>query len=157
VLIAEQLSIDRNVLLFTLVVSAASAMIFGLAPAFQISRRDPNAGLKQSSRSATAGLEHHRLQNLLVAAQLALSLILLVGAGLFVENFIEEMHEKPGMNPHNVLTATVALTGAGYKDAARQAAFSQRAPPAFRHSGGSNSGDHHGSALHVSKPRSDCG
>ena len=125
ILLAEQLSIDRNVLLFTLAVSAASAMIFGLAPAFQISRRDPNAGLKQSSRSATAGLEHHRLQNLLVAAQLALSLILLVGAGLFVENFIEETQEKPGMNPHSVLTATVALTGAAYKDEARQAAFSQ--------------------------------
>jgi putative ABC transport system permease protein len=125
VLIAEQLSLDRNVLLFTLAASAASAMIFGLAPAFQISRRDPNAGLKQSSRSATASIEHHRLQNLLVAAQLALSLILLVGAGLFVENFIEDMQEKTGMNPHNVLTATVALTGAGYKDAARQATFSQ--------------------------------
>jgi len=125
VLIAEQLSIDRNVLWFTLAVSAASAMIFGLAPAFQISRRDPNAGLKESSRSATAGREHHRLQNLLVTAQLALSLILLVGAGLFVENFIEETQERPGMNPHNVLTATVALTGANYKDAARQGAFSQ--------------------------------
>ena len=125
VLIAEQLSIDRTVLLFTLAVSAVSAMIFGLAPAFQISRRDPNAGLKQSSRSATAGLEHHRLQNLLVTAQLALSLILLVGAGLFIENFIEDMQEKSGMNPHNVLTATAALTGAGYKDAARRAAFSQ--------------------------------
>ena len=125
VLISEQLSLDRNVLLFTLVVSAASAIIFGLAPAFQISRRDPNAGLKQSSRSATAGLEHHRLQNFLVAAQLALSLILLVGAGLFVENFMEEMQEKTGMNPNHVLTATVALTGARYKDAARQATFSQ--------------------------------
>ena len=124
-LIAEQLSLDRNVLLFTLAVSAASAIIFGLAPAFQISRRDPNAGLKESSRSATAGREHHRLQNFLVTAQLALSLILLVGAGLFVENFIEETQERPGMNPHNVLTATVALTGANYKDPARQAAFSQ--------------------------------
>jgi len=125
VLIAEQLSIDRNVLLFTLAVSAASAMIFGLAPVLQISRRDPNAGLKESSRSATAGREHHRLQNFLVTAQLALSLILLVGAGLFVENFIEEIQERLGMNPHNMLTATVALTGANYKDPARQAAFSQ--------------------------------
>ncbi len=125
VLIAEQLSVDRNVLWFTLAVSAASAMIFGLAPAFQISRRDPNAGLKESSRSATSGREHHRLQNFLVTAQLALSLILLVGAGLFVENFIEETQERPDMNPHNVLTATVALSGTSYKDAARQAAFSQ--------------------------------
>ena len=125
ILLAEQLSIDRNVLWFTLAVSAASAMIFGLAPAFQISRRDPNAGLKESSRSATSGREHHRLQNFLVTAQLALSLILLAGAGLFVENFIEDMQEKPGMNPHNVLTATVALSGTRYKDAAPQAAFSQ--------------------------------
>jgi len=125
ILLAEQLSIDRNVLWFTLAVSAASAMFFGFAPAFQISRRDPNAGLKESSRSATVGREHHRLQNFLVAAQLALSLILLVGAGLFVENFIEEMQEKPGMNPHHLLTASVSLTGANYKDPARQAAFSQ--------------------------------
>jgi predicted permease len=123
VLIAEQLSIDHNVLWFTLAVSAATAVIFGLAPAFRASRRDPNAGLKESSRSATAGREHHRLQNLLVAGQLALSLILLVGAGLFVENFIEEMQVKPGMNPHNLLTASVALTGTAYKDPARQGDF----------------------------------
>ena len=96
VMIAEQLSIDGNVLLFTLGVSAATAIIFGLAPAFQISRRDPNAGLKESSRSATTGREHHRLQNLLVIAQLALSLILLVGAGLFAESFVEEMRARSG-------------------------------------------------------------
>ena len=123
ILIAEQLSIDGNVLWFTLAVSGASAMIFGLAPALQISRRDPNAGLKESSRSATAGLERHRLQNILVTAQLALSLILLVGAGLFVENFIEDMQPRPGMNPQNVLTASVALTGTAYKDPARQVDF----------------------------------
>jgi putative ABC transport system permease protein len=123
VLISEQLSIDHNVLWFTLAISGATAVLFGLAPAFQISRRDPNAGLKGVSRSATAGREHHRLQNLLVCAQLALSLILLVGAGLFVENFIEEMQARPGMNPHNLLTASVALTGTAYKAPARQAEF----------------------------------
>ena len=123
ILIAEQLSIDHNVLWFTLAASAATAVIFGLAPAFRASRRDPNAGLKESSRSATSSREHHRLQNLLVTGQLALSLILLVGAGLFVENFIEEMQAKPGMNPHNVLTASVALTGTAYKDPERQADF----------------------------------
>jgi putative ABC transport system permease protein len=123
ILIAGQLSIDQNVLWFTLAASVGTALIFGLAPAFRASRRDPNAGLKESSRSATAGREHHRLQNLLVAGQLALSLILLVGAGLFVENFIEEMQAKPGMNPQSVLTASVALTGTAYKDPARQADF----------------------------------
>ena len=125
VLIAEQLSIDRNVLMFTLAVSAATALIFGLAPAFQVSRRDPNEGLKEGSRSATASRERHRVQSLLIAGQLALSLILLVGAGLFVESFIEEMHAKPGIDPHNVLTASVSLTGTPYKDPARQAGFFQ--------------------------------
>jgi putative ABC transport system permease protein len=124
-LIAAQLAIDRNVLWFTLVVSVATAILFGLAPAFQVSRRDPNAGLKEGSRSATAGREHHRLQNVLVTAQLALSMILLVGAGLFVENFMEAMQVRPGMNPHNVLTASVVLTGTAYQDAPRQAAFFQ--------------------------------
>ncbi len=124
-LISEQLSIDRNVLLFTLAVSVATAMIFGLAPAFQISRRDPNSALKEGSRSSTASREHHRLQNLLVAGQLALSLILLVGAGLFAKGFVDEMHSKPGMNPHKVLTASVSLTGAVYQDPAQQVAFFQ--------------------------------
>jgi putative ABC transport system permease protein len=125
VLIAEQLSIDRNVLLFTLAISAATALIFGLAPAFQISRRDPGAGLKEDSRSATAGRERHRLQNLLVAGELALSLVLLVGASLFAESFVEEMRAKPGMDPRNVLTASVSLSGAAYKDPERQAVFFQ--------------------------------
>jgi putative ABC transport system permease protein len=123
ILIAQQLSIDRNVLLFTLVVSAGTAIIFGLAPAFRIARRDPNAGLKEGSRSATASREHHRLQNVLVAGQLALSMVLLVGAGLFAGSFIEEMRQPLGMNPHNLLTASVSLTGTAYKDAAHQAAF----------------------------------
>jgi len=123
ILIAEQLSIDQNVLLFTLAVSAATAVIFGLAPAFRISRRDPNSTLKEGSRSASPGREHHRLQNVLVAGQLALSLILLVGAGLFVNSFVEEMRSKPGMNPHNVLTASISLTGADYKKPERQVTF----------------------------------
>ena len=72
VLTAEMLSIDGPVLFFTLAVSVAAALVFGLAPGFQASRRDPNAGLKESSRSATASREHHKLQNLLVAGELAL-------------------------------------------------------------------------------------
>jgi len=125
VLIAEQLSIDRNVLFFTLAVSIVTAVIFGLAPAFQVSRRDLNSALKEGSRSATAGREHHRSQNLLVAGQLALSLILLVGAGLFAKSFVEEMQSKPGMNPHNVLTASISLAGKFYKDPVHQLAFFQ--------------------------------
>ena len=123
VLTAEMLSIDGPVLFFTLAVSVAAALVFGLAPGFQASRRDPNAGLKESSRSATASRGHHKLQNLLVAGELALSMILLVGAGLFVASFVEEMRANRGMNPDHVLTASVSLAGNAYKEPARQIDF----------------------------------
>ena len=125
VLTAQQLSIDASVLLFTLAVSVGAALIFGLAPVLQLSHRDLHDPLKESSRSTTAGREHHRLQNLLVIVQLALSLVLLVGAGLFVGYFVEELHSSRGMNPHNLLTASVSLSGAPYKDPGREVAFFQ--------------------------------
>jgi predicted permease len=125
VLTARQVSIDGSVLLFTLAVSVAAALIFGLAPLLQLSQRDLNDPLKEGSRSTTAGREHHRLQNLLVIAQLALSLVLLVGAGLFVGYFVEEVHSSRGMNPRNLLTASVSLSGAPYKEPGRQIAFFQ--------------------------------
>jgi len=125
VLTAEQLSMDSSVLLFTLAVSVAAALVFGLAPVLQLSRQDLNDPLKEGARSTTAGRGHHRLQNLLVMAQLALSLILLVGAGLFVGYFVEEIHSSRGMNPRNLLTASVSLSGLAYKEPGRQVAFFQ--------------------------------
>jgi predicted permease len=127
VLTAEQLSIDGQVLVFTLAVSVATALIFGVAPAAQMARRDPNVGLKEGSRSATAGRQHHRLQNLLVMSELALSLVLLVGAGLFVGSFVEELHASRAMDPRGVLTASVSLSGPAYKEPERQVAFFQNA------------------------------
>ncbi len=125
--LAAEISIDWGVLLFTLLVSVTAAMVFGLAPAVQISRADLNAGLKEISRTATAGREHHRLQNLLVGGEVGLSLVLLVAAGLFVKSFIEEMQSKPGMNLDNLLTASVSLSGPAYKDPSRQSAFFENA------------------------------
>ena len=124
-LAAEQLSIDRTVLVFTVLISAAAAVIFGLAPIVQLSHRNPNSGLKEGSRASTAGREHHRLQNALVVVEIALSTILLVGAGLFVGYFVEELRASRGMNPHDVLTASVSLSGAAYEEPERQIAFFQ--------------------------------
>jgi putative ABC transport system permease protein len=124
-LTADQLSIDASVLLFTLAVSAAAALIFGLAPVLQLSHRNLNDPIKESSRSMTAGRERHRLQNLLVVVQVALSLVLLVGAGLFVDFFVQEIHSSRGMNPHNLLTASVSLADAPYKEPGRQVDFFQ--------------------------------
>ena len=121
----QTLSIDGRVLLFTLAASVASAFIFGLAPALQISRPDLNASLKDNTRTTTAGRETHRLQNLLVAGELALSVILLAGAGLFVKSFVEELHSNVGMNPRNLLTATVSLSGPSYPQPSKQVEFFQ--------------------------------
>jgi putative ABC transport system permease protein len=124
-LIAREVYIDKSVLLFTLAVSILAAIVFGLAPALQLSRSGPAVGLKENSRTASAGREHRRLQNLLVTGELALSLILLVGAGLMVRSFIDELRAAPGFNPHHILTASVSLSGAAYKDPARRAVFAQ--------------------------------
>ena len=123
--LADSLSIDSSVLVFTFLISVAASMTFGLAPAIQLSRRDSGARLKESSRTTTAGRSRHRLQKLLVISELALSVILLTGAGLFVGDFIQEMRAAPGLNPQNVLTASVRLSGPGYVTPALQAAFFQ--------------------------------
>ncbi len=124
-LLAQEVHIDKSVLLFTLAVSVLAALTFGLAPALQISRSGPAAGLKENSRTTSAGHEHRRMQNFLVVGELALSLILLVGASLFVRSFIDELRVPPGFNPDHLLTASVSLSGTRYKDPARRAAFVQ--------------------------------
>ncbi len=132
---AKEISVDPRVLVFTGAVSILAALIFGIAPAFQISRRPPGQDLKQGGRGITAGREGHRLQRLLVIGQIALSLILLVGAGFFVEGFIAEMRASTGFNPSNVLTASVSLRGLQYYGApTRQAAFFENALRQVRNS-----------------------
>jgi len=104
---AREMSVDGRVLIFTLAISLGAGILFGLAPAIQIARRDASDGLKEGSRGATAGPERYRLQRLLVIGQLALSLFLLVGTGLFVEGFLEEIRENVGFNSHNLLTGSI--------------------------------------------------
>jgi len=124
-LLAEGISIDLRVLAFTIAASVAAALLFGLAPALFAAQRDPGASLKENSRSTTAGREHHRLQNLLVMGQLALSIVLLVGAGLFVKSFIDEIHLPRGMNTDGILTASVSLSGPAYQGPDERSAFYQ--------------------------------
>ena len=126
--LAQTLQIDVRVLVFSLTISAASAFVFGLLPALHISRTDLNDDLKEGSRSFTRGGERHHLQRLLVVGQVALSLVLLAGASLFLEGFLEEIRASAGFNSHNVLTASVSLRGLEYYGAPqREAAFFENA------------------------------
>src|SRR5438094_9752400 len=104
------IGIDAWVLAFTLGVSVVTGLLFGLAPAFQVSRTDLNAALKQESRGDTGG-HRHRLRHLLVVSEVALSLVLLIGAGLLIKSFSRLNEVEPGFRTEGVLTFQVTLTG----------------------------------------------
>src|SRR5207237_8269874 len=111
----EQIGIDYRVLTFALGVSALTGILFGIVPALQASKLDVTSALKEGGRSA----EGHRrtsARSLLLIGEVALSLMLLVGAGLLIKSFLRLQEVRPGFNPHHVLIANVALPGARYKD-----------------------------------------
>ncbi len=132
--LAQQISIDRRVVVFTLGISILAALVFGLAPAWQISRTAPRVGLQDSFRGTTSGRDRRRLQQVLVIGELALALILLVGAGLFVKSFLEELQVKPGLDPDRVLTATIPLGDLQYMEAGHQRDFYARVLGELEHS-----------------------
>jgi predicted permease len=116
----NDIGIDRTALLFTFLVSMFSGALFGLAPALRISRLDLSATLKDASRgsagtSSVWGGGNH-LRRLLVIAELALCVMLLIGAGLLVRSFARLQNVSPGFNARNVLTLELTLNGPKYKD-----------------------------------------
>jgi predicted permease len=119
----HEIAIDTNVLLFTLALSVASGIGFGLVPAVRMSRRRVPSDLADAGRGASGtGAVWGRGQNVrraLVAAQLALSVMLLVGAGLLVRSFIRLQQVPPGFNASNVLTLELTMTGRKYAEPER--------------------------------------
>jgi putative ABC transport system permease protein len=111
----EQIGIDYRVLTFALGVSALTGILFGIVPALQASKLDVTSALKEGGRS---GEGHRRTsaRSLLMIGEVALSLMLLVGAGLLIKSFLRLQEVRPGFNAHNVLTANLSLPGAKYKD-----------------------------------------
>ena len=104
----HEISVDARVAGFTLLVSAATGVLFGLAPALQISKPGLTDALKESGRT-TAGLRKNRLRSALVVSEVSLSLVLLVGAGLLIRSFAKLNQIDPGFNADRVLTLGVSL------------------------------------------------
>jgi putative ABC transport system permease protein len=121
----ESLSIDGRVLLFTFLVSASTGVLFGLAPALVLSRQQLHAGLQEGGRGGRSRISQ-RLRGALVVAQVALSLVLLIGAGLHMRSFRRLLHVDPGFETRGVLTLRAALPDRKYPDAPQRAAFYDR-------------------------------
>jgi predicted permease len=117
----HEIAINSDVLLFTLVVSVAAGVLFGLAPALRLS--DGSQRLKDANRGASEGGAvwggGQNLRRVLVAAELALSVVLLVGAGLLIRSFVRLQQVPPGFDAGNVLTLELTMTGQRYADSDR--------------------------------------
>jgi predicted permease len=111
----EEVSINGWVLLFTLSLTALTGMLFGLAPALQSSKTDLTNSLKEGGRSVAGGAGH-RWRNAIVVGEIALSLVLLISAGLVMRSFWRLMKVDPGFDPHHVLAMSLSLPGAKYPD-----------------------------------------
>jgi putative ABC transport system permease protein len=105
----NEVSLNSPALTFALGLSLLTGLLFGVLPAVRISRLDPAVALREGTRTVTGGRAQHRLQTWMVVGETALSLVLLVGAGLLIRSFVRVLHVDPGFDPHGVFTARISL------------------------------------------------
>ena len=117
--------LDWRVLSFTLVVSCATGILFGLFPAFSVSGTDLNSTLKESSNRAGTGFRQGKTRSLLVITEVALALVLLVGAALLIRTFVALRGVNAGFDAHNVLTMEMSMNGDRFSKTAAIAQLSR--------------------------------
>jgi putative ABC transport system permease protein len=117
------IELDLPVLLFTFFLTAATGIAFGALPALSASRADLNHALKESGHSGSQGPEHRRMRAAFVAVEIALSVVLLAGAGLLLRSFLRVLDTNPGFRPEHVLTASIDLPPTGYRQESQALAF----------------------------------
>ncbi|HEU4833414.1 MAG TPA: ABC transporter permease [Pyrinomonadaceae bacterium] len=112
----DEVQIDLRVLSFTVVISIFTALLFSVLPALKASRPDINEVLKAGAKTATSSGSAQLWRDALVVAEVALGLVLLIGAGLMIRSFASLTNIHPGFDPNNVLTARITLSGVAYDD-----------------------------------------
>ncbi len=121
----QPIRVDPAVLAFTALVSVITGVAFGLVPALEASRPNLTGVLRDSGWGTTGGARGHRLRSLLVAGQMGLSIVLLIGAGLLLESFRQVQNVKLGFDSLHTLTARLAIPPGKYPDGPRRAHFVQ--------------------------------
>ncbi|HKC63389.1 MAG TPA: ABC transporter permease, partial [Pyrinomonadaceae bacterium] len=119
----EQVGLDIRVLTFTLLLSTLTGIVFGLVPALHASKLDLTGALKEGGRGATEGLRRNRARSVLVITEVALSLMLLVGAGLLIKSFVRLLQTDPGFDPNRVVLLDIPLSRQRYGTPEKQATF----------------------------------
>ncbi|MFZ0635452.1 MAG: ABC transporter permease [Candidatus Acidiferrales bacterium] len=116
-------AVDLRVLAFTFAASVLTGLLFGIAPALQLSRQAIGEVLKEGGRSASQGAHQHRLRNLLIVSEMALAVILLAGAGLLIESLSHLQHVNPGFDPHGVVSFAMDIPDSRYPTNAQHEEF----------------------------------
>ncbi|MEP7272469.1 MAG: ABC transporter permease [Acidobacteriota bacterium] len=119
----DEIGVDGRVIAFTFIVSLVTGVVFGLAPALRASRIDPNEVLKDGGRGTSSSRSHQRTRKLLVIAEVALSLVLLISAGLLIRSYQRIGNAHPGFNSTNVLSLRLSLPASKYQKPEATAAF----------------------------------
>ena len=122
----RELSIDLRVVGFAIAIALSTMVIFGLLPAIQAARHDPQDALRADSRGSTSGTGRRRIRAALTIAEVALSVALLIGAGLLIRSFSRLQQVEPGFSKKGLMTARVGLPAAVYKDGKSRGAFHER-------------------------------
>src|SRR5437588_1641172 len=120
---AQAITIDARVLIFTVLVSLVTGLIFCLAPATQAANFNLNDTLKESGRDSAAGSRGNRIRGLLVISEVAVSFILLIGAGLLINSFLHLRNVDPGFRAERALTMKIVLPEVRYADKEQRAVF----------------------------------
>jgi putative ABC transport system permease protein len=123
----SQLHLDWRSLAYTLAIAFAAGIIGGLAPSLAGSRTDLTEALKEGGRGSSGGRSHHRLRSLLVAGQIAVALVLLIGGGLIVKGFRKLVAVQDAYAPRNMLTFQVSLPESRYADPGKREMFYRQA------------------------------